>query len=189
MTTPLLGSLFHGTGALDLGVAAATGARLAWYSENDPRIARIASHHHPDVDNLGDVTLIDWTAVPKVDILVGGTPCQDVSHAGHRRGMVDGTRSNLWVAMREAIAALRPATVIWENVRGVTRAPAQTALEPCPRCLGTPDPATSLRALGRVLGDLADLRYDTRWLGLRASDIGAPHARYRIFVAAHPQKQ
>jgi len=188
MTTPLLGSLFAGTGALDLGVIAATGARLAWYSENDPRIARIGSHHHPDIDNLGDVTLIDWTTVPKVDILVGGTPCQDVSHAGNRAGMRPGTRSNLWAAMREAIATLRPTTVIWENVRGVTLTPAASALEPCPRCLGTPDPATSLRALGRVLGDLADLGYDTRWLGLRASDVGAPHARYRIFVAAHPQR-
>lgn len=187
MTT--LGSLFCGTGALDLGVIAATGATLIWYAENDPRITRIPDHHHPKVTNLGDVTLVDWNQVEKVDILVGGTPCQDVSHAGHRRGMVAGTRSNLWVAMREAIATLHPPLVIWENVRGVTRAPAETALEPCPGCVGTPDPGTSLRALGRVLGDLADLRYDAEWCGLRASEVGAPHDRHRIFVAAHPQNQ
>lgn len=41
-----------------------------------------------------------------------------------------------------------------------------------------------LCVLGLVLGDLADLGYDARWLGLPASDIGAPHTRFRIFILA-----
>lgn len=41
-------------------------------------------------------------------------------------------------------------------------------------------PARPLRALGAVLGDLADLRYDAKWIGLPASHIGTPHARFRI---------
>lgn len=188
--TPRIGSLFTGTGALDLGVIAATGGHLVWYAEADPKAARILSHHHPTIANLGDLTWVDWTKVEPVDILVGGTPCQDVSNAGQRQGMRQGTRSNLWVIMRDAISFLHPDLVIWENVRGVTTAPAATALEPCPRCVGTPDEhsrATSLRALGRVLGDLADLRYDAEWVCLPASAVGAPHLRHRIFVAAHPQ--
>jgi len=56
-------------------------------------------------------------------------------------------------------------------------------VEPDPWGVGD-QPARPLRALGAVLGDLADLRYDTRWLGLPASAIGAPHPRYRIFILA-----
>lgn len=111
--------------------------------------------------------------------------CQDVSLAGRRAGFTEGTRSNLWSAMREAIAVIRPKIVVWENVRGAMSATADSALESCPRCVGDPrDRGPVLRALGRVLGDLADLRYDARWYGLRAADVGAAHGRFRIFVFA-----
>jgi len=43
-----------------------------------------------------------------------------------------------------------------------------------------------MRALGRVLGDLSELGYDAVWHGLRAADVGAPHARFRVFVVACP---
>jgi len=144
------------------------------------------AHHYPDVPNLGDVTKVDWASVPHIDILTGGSPCQDLSHAGKRAGMTAGTRSNLWVQMREAIAVLRPRLVVWENVRGALSASADSDLEPCPGCMGDPDDGAVLRALGRVLGDLADLGYDARWYGLRAADVGAPHGRFRVFVFAWP---
>ena len=57
-------------------------------------------------------------------------------------------------------------------------------MEQCPGCVGGPDDGPVLRALGRVLGDLAELGYDARWYGLRAADVGAPHGRFRIFVFA-----
>ena len=47
--------------------------------------------------------------------------------------------------------------------------------------------APTIRALGRVLGDLANLGYDAVWRGLEAADIGAPHHRLRIFVTAWPR--
>lgn len=57
-----------------------------------------------------------------------------------------------------------------------------------PRAWGLGDGAARpLRALGAVLGDLADLRYDAQWVGLPASLVGAPHHRYRIFITAHRQ--
>ena len=133
-----------------------------------------------------------WTpdsGIPNpVDIITGGSPCQDLSHAGRRAGMTDGTRSNLWVAMREAIAQLKPTYVIWENVHGALSAEAASELEHCPGCMGDPrDRGPVLRALGRVLGDLADLGLDAEWYGLPASDLGACHRRFRVFVlATHP---
>lgn len=187
----MIGSLFHGTGALDLAVGNVYGGPLAWYAEHDPRVARIGSHHYPDVTNLGDATLLDYDTIGNVSILTGGTPCQDISNAGKRAGMAPGTRSNLWVTMREAIARLQPDLVIWENVRAAVTASAVSDLEPCPRCVGAPDhwPGPPLRALGRVLGDLASLRYDAEWTCLPAAEVGAPHLRWRVFVTAHPQDQ
>jgi DNA (cytosine-5)-methyltransferase 1 len=161
------------------------GATTAWVSDVDKGACKILAHRYPDVPNLGDITAIDWAAVEPVDIITGGSPCQDLSHAGKRSGMTEGTRSNLWVAMREAIAQLKPSIVVWENVRGAYSATADSDLEHCQGCMGDPaDRGPVLRALGRVLGDLSDLGYDTQWHGLRAADVGAPHGRFRVFVVA-----
>lgn len=75
-----------------------------------------------------------------------------------------------------------------ENVRGLLTSPAGSPgdVEPCPWCLGDTAGQPALRALGAVLGSLADLGYDAKWLVLRASDVGAPHRRERTFLAAWP---
>lgn len=180
-----IGSLFSGYGGLSRATEAWFGATTAWVSDIDPGPRAILARRFLDAPNLGDITRAAWSAVEPVDILEGGSPCQDVSSAGKRAGMTSGTRSNLWVAMRDAIAALRPRLVIWENVRGAYSATADSDLEPCPGCVGGPDDGPVLRALGRVLGDLATLGYDAEWVGLRAADLGACHGRFRVFVVAH----
>lgn len=166
-----------------MGIQAALGGTVAWHSEIEPAPSRILAYHWPDVPNLGDVTAVDWSAVEPVDIICGGSPCQDVSMAGARKGMRAGTRSGLWASMCDAIEAIRPRLVVWENVRGVLSAGADSNVEPCPVCVGD-GPTTHLRALGRVLGDLAELGYDAGWEVVRASDVGAPHRRERVFVVA-----
>src|SRR5690242_10955090 len=87
--------------------------------------------------------------------------------------------------MCDAIETIRPRLVVWENVRGAFSAEADSAVEPCPICVGDGGRVT-LRALGRVLGDLAELGYDARWYGLRAADVGAAHGRFRVFLFATP---
>lgn len=179
-----VGALCAGYGGLELAAARVLeDAQLAWYAENAKAPAKVMAHHWPDIPNLGDMTAVDWTQVPPVDVITGGTPCQDLSKAGRRGGMTPGTRSNLWVAMREAIAQLRPHLVIWENVHGAYSAKAASELEPCQGCVGD-RPDLYLRALGRVVGDLASLGYDAAWGTIRASEIGAPHIRPRIFLCA-----
>ena len=177
------GSLFSGYGGLDIAIEEVFGARTAWVSDVDKGACKVLAHRYPGVPNLGDITAVDWSTVEPVDLISGGSPCQDLSHAGKRGGMTEGTRSNLWVAMREAIAQLRPTYVIWENVRGAYSAAADSDVEPCPGCVGD-GPGVHLRALGRVLGDLSDLGYMGGWHGLRAADVGAPHGRFRVFVVA-----
>lgn len=161
---PTVGSLFTGYGGLDMAVCEFfPGATVSWYSELDKHACTVLAAHHPDVPNLGDITEVDWNEVPRVNILTGGFPCQDISHAGKGAGLEEGTRSGLWFRMADAVRVLRPDLVVVENVRALTR-----------------------RGLDRVLGDLADLGFDAEWCCVRASDAAAPHRRERIFLTAWP---
>lgn len=180
------GSLFSGYGGIDIAVAEVFGARTAWVSDIDPGPCRVLEHRFPGVPNLGDITKIDWADVEPVDILSGGSPCQDLSAAGRRAGMTEGTRSNLWVQMREAIETLRPRLVVWENVMGALSARATSELESVEGRVGDGSGGPALRALGRVLGDLAEIGFDAEWATVRASDVGAPHGRARVFLLAWP---
>ncbi|MFC8718046.1 DNA cytosine methyltransferase [Kitasatospora sp. NPDC057198] len=115
------------------------------------------------------------------------SPVKDVSVAGRRVGLNSQTRSGLWLHVARAVEALNPCLLVVENVRGLLTSPGSAGdVEPCPWCLGDDPTLPPLRALGAVLGTLADLRYDARWLVLRASDVGAPHHRSRVFLAAWP---
>lgn len=186
MSVLKIGALFAGYGGLDLAVEEVFGAHPVWLSEFDKAPSKILATRYPGVPNHGDVTKIDWASVEPVDIITGGSPCQDLSHAGKRAGMKAGTRSGLWASMCDAIDIIRPGLVVWENVRGALSAEAAAGdVESCEFCVGDPG-EPPLRALGRVLGDLAELGYDAAWCGLRAADVGAPHGRYRIFVLAWP---
>lgn len=197
-----IGSLFSGYGGLDLGVEHVFNAKTVWFSELNESVARVFSHHWPGAPNIGDITTIDWSHVAPIDILIGGFPCQDVSTVGKRAGLAPGTRSGLWADMAAAIDALQPEWVVIENVCGLLSSPATRptaqgddhgqrnpdgatlrVMERDPWHLGD-NAARPLRALGAVLGDLADLRLDARWIGLPASLVDAPHQRSRVFALA-----
>lgn len=153
-----VGSLFSGYGGLDLAALQLfPGSSVAWHCEWDDAPAMILDHHWPTVPNLRDVTEVDWATVEPVDILTGGYPCQPFSAAGQRKGTDD--ERHLWPYVRDAIRLLRPRFTFLENVAGH-------------RSLG----------FDRVLGDLAEDGMHVRWTSLRASDVGAPHHRERIFI-------
>ena len=189
MTT--IGSLFTGYGGLDMGVAMALDpdARVAWTSDVEPGPCKLAEVRWPDTPNLGDITKINWDEVEPVDIICGGSPCQDLSLAGKRAGMATDTRSGLWESMAAAIETIRPRLVVWENVLGALSARAYSPVESEPTMLGNRAAQPALRAAGRVAGDLATLGYDCRWAVIRASDAGAPHQRARFFLIGHPHGQ
>ena len=155
-----IGSLCSGYGGLDLAVELVLGGRLVWYAETDPYAARVMAHHWPKAPNLGDIRTVDWRAASPVDVLTAGFPCQNISNAGDRVG-ITGEHSSLWNAVAAAVRGLRPRLVFVENVAALLR-----------------------RGFDTVQGDLAACGYDTRWLCLRASDVGGPHRRDRVFLAA-----
>lgn len=179
-----IGSLFSGAGGLDMAVENIFGGTVVWHSEVNPAASKVLEHRWPGIPNLGDITEIDWLTVEPVDILCGGFPCQDVSAAGRRAGIKDGTRSGLWAIFAEAIEVLQPPIVIIENVRGLLSAKAHRNMEPDDTAMGDRASGPVLRAAGAVLGDLADLGYDAVWSTVPAADVGAPHRRERVFILA-----
>jgi len=154
-----IGSLCTGYGGLDMAVEAFFDAETIWTCEFDKYASQVIKERI-DKPNHGDLKKTDWTKVEPIDILTAGYPCQPFSHAGSRKGASD--ERHLWPYIKEIIGILRPQFIVLENVRGHF-------------------------GLGfrEVLSDLATLRYDARWTLIRASDVGAPHRRERLFILAH----
>ncbi|PJE80684.1 putative BsuMI modification methylase subunit YdiP [invertebrate metagenome] len=112
------------------GIEAATVAwqRMGWecagLSEIEPFPCALLKHYYPSVPNLGDITQIKESQVRKlgpIDLVVFGSPCQDLSLAGKRRGL-SGERSSLF---RDAVRVIKWARkhngcrfALWENVPG-----------------------------------------------------------------------
>ena len=155
-----IGSLCTGYGGLDMAVEAYFNAETVWTCEFDKHASKVIDAHFY-VPNHGNLKTTDWTQVEPIDILTAGYPCQPFSHAGSRKGVDD--ERHLWPYIKEIIGLLGPRFVVLENVRGHF-------------------------GLGfrEVLSDLASIGYDARWTLIRASDVGAPHRRERLFILAHP---
>ena len=159
-----IGSLFSGIGGLERGVELAVAdARVVWQAESDPFARAVLAKHWPEVHRYEDVREIDATTPPP-DLICGGFPCTDISVAGKGLG-IEGPQSGLWSEYARIVRALRPRLVFVENVA-----------------------ALAARGLDRVLGDLAALGYDAEWTVLRASDVGAPHRRARVFLLAYSER-
>jgi DNA (cytosine-5)-methyltransferase 1 len=112
-------------GSVCSGIEAATAAwhplgwRPAFFAEIEPFPSAVLAHHYPHVPNLGDMTAIDGRAWRgKINVLVGGTPCQAFSVAGLRKSL-DDARGNLALKFVELADAIDPAWIVWENVPGV----------------------------------------------------------------------
>jgi DNA (cytosine-5)-methyltransferase 1 len=157
--------LCTGYGGLDLAVELVLGGALVWYADTDVHARTVLSARRPGVPNLGDIRTVDWARVEPVDVLTAGFPCQDISNAGKRAG-ITGEHSSLWGTVADAVRALHPPVVFVENVAALLR-----------------------RGLDTVQSDLAQIGYDTRWLCLRASDVGAAHRSDRLFLLARPAGQ
>ena len=118
-----LGSLFDGIGVFPLA-AVRCGIVPAWASEIEKAPISITKRHFPGMAHLGDVTKLNGRDLPPVHIITFGSPCQNLSQIGNRKGLA-GEKSSLFFQairiireMREATNGLFPAIAVWENVMG-----------------------------------------------------------------------
>lgn len=159
-----IGSLFSGIGGLDLGLEWAGVGHTVWQVERDPFCRSVLERHWPNAKRFDDVCTVGVHNLEPVDVICGGFPCQDISYAGKGLGL-SGERSGLWYEFARIVGEMGPRFVVVENVA-----------------------ALITRGIGDVLGTLSDLGYDAQWRTIRASDIGAPHRRERLFIVAHADR-
>ena len=114
------------------------------------------------IHNYGDIKKINWNTVPDFDLLVGGSPCQDLSVAGKQRGL-NGERSGLFYEYVRALKEKRPSYFIWENVKGALS-------------------SNQGWDFAEVLNQFSEAGYSLWWQVLNAKDFGVPQNRERIFV-------
>ena len=72
--------------------------------------------HYPKTIQLGDVTKIKSEDLPKIDLLIGGSPCQDFSQANKERLGLKGTKSSLFFEYKRLLEELKPKYFLLENV-------------------------------------------------------------------------
>lgn len=159
-------SLCSGIGGIDLACEWA-GFQIVGQIENNPFCQMILRQHWPGIPLLSDLKEVATYEKEKleaifgrVDILVGGIPCQPFSSAGKRRGIEDDR--HLWPYAAALVKKLQPAWVVIENVRNFAN-----------------------MALDLVLSDLESLQYEAGAFVFPACATGAPHIRERCFILAY----
>ena len=176
------------------GIEACTVAwhELGWeaaaYAEIEEFPSEVLKYHYKDVENLGDVSKITnekLKQLGKIDLVVGGSPCQDLSVAGKRKGL-EGERSGLFYEQMRIFHAARSICgaryLLWENVPGAYssnngRDFAQVVGEMAGCSVNLP-PDTIWENTGCILGENGLVE----WCTLDAQWFGVPQRRRRIFA-------
>ena len=109
--------LFSGIGGFHLGFEKAGFKVKSYFSEIDKHAIAVYKHQFKNAEYVGSVTDIRGEQLPKIDLITFGSPCQDFSLAGKRKGM-EGERSSLVLEAIRLIDECRPSVFIWENVKG-----------------------------------------------------------------------
>lgn len=140
---------------------------LGWeavaFSEIDPFPCAVLAERFPEVPNLGDITKVDWRPYRgRVDLVVGGSPCQSFSTSGKREGLQG--ESGLMFEFVRCVREVRPRWLLWENVPGALSSERGEAF------------ATLLHELAHGGG------YGLAWRVLDAQFFGVPQRRRRVFL-------
>lgn len=150
------------------GIEAATVAwePLGWepvcFAEFDEFPSAVLAERYPEVPNVGDVTKMNWKKYRnKVDLVVGGSPCQSFSIAGKREGLQG--ESGLMFEYIRAVREIRPRWFLWENVPGALS-------------------SENGEAFRQLLSEMDKLGYGLAWRVLDAQFFGVAQRRRRLFL-------
>lgn len=194
-----LGSLFDGAGTIPFA-AQLCGITPVWSSEIEKFPCEVTAKRFPNMKQLGDITKINGREIEPVDIIAGGSPCQDLSVAGKRAGL-DGERSSLFMEQiriikemrdetsKRADEPIRPRYAVWENVPGAFSSNKgedfRVVLEEL--CKVKDESADVPRPLGggwKPCGCIVGDGYSVAWRVLDAQFWGVPQRRRRIWLVA-----
>lgn len=192
-----LGSLFDGSGGFPLA-GIRCGITPLWASEIEPYPIAVTRHHFAGMKHLGDITNINGSKIQPVDVITFGSPCQDLSVAGKRAGIHEGTRSNLFFEairiireMREATHGEYPKYAVWENVHGAFSSAKgedfRCVLEEFVCTASGEQISIPMPANGKWLpaGEIVGDGYSIAWRVLDAQYFpGTPQRRKRIYLVA-----
>lgn len=154
-----------GVGSFSLAAESA-GMDTVCQIEIDPYRQSVLRKHFPNAQKLTDIYQVDADDIDKpIDLLCGGTPCQDLSIAGNGAGL-DGTKSSLWYEFLRLAQELKPRWLVWENV--------SNALS-----------SNGGRDFAAILRGLDECGYHVAWRVLDAQYFGVPQRRRRIFLVGH----
>lgn len=197
-----MGSLFDGIGGFPLA-GIHNGITPVWASEIETFPMEVTKIRFPDMVHVGDITKLDGAKLPPVHVICGGSPCQDLSVAGQRRGLA-GERSGLFMdqirIVKEMRAAderrgvpdhlIRPRYLVWENVPGAFSSAGgedfRAVIEEIVRIkdgschVPRPDTGRWEPAGAAVLGN----QFSLAWRVLDAQFWGVAQRRRRIFLVA-----
>jgi DNA (cytosine-5)-methyltransferase 3A len=111
-------SLFDGMSCGQIALNRA-GIKVSSYyaSEIDPYAIKITQKNYPNTIQLGDVTKVNGLDLPKIDLLIGGSPCQDLSFANEEKLGLEGKKSNLFWEFVRLLKETNPKYFLLENVR------------------------------------------------------------------------
>ena len=166
------------------------GWKPAFYSEIEPFPRAVLAHHYPDVPCHGDFTTIGAEDYGPIDLLVGGTPCQDYSIAGQREGLA-GDRGNLTLEYAKLAYRKRARWLVWENVPGVFSLNAGrdfgavlASFAGFPRGTFFAPPDGGWRNSG-IVEPASPESFGLAWRVLDAQHFGVPQRRRRVFVVGY----
>ena len=187
---PTLVGLFAGVGGIELGFELA-GFQTLVSNEIDEYAGETYRKNHKSPLVLGDIKDFKKSkiaealgsrigAIPKVNVLAGGFPCQPFSVAGFRKGFED-ERGNVYWDIHRLTRELKPEVVFLENVKNLRGHDGGKTFE------------TILGSLGNEIADpsgtLIGHKYHTKTAILNAKDFGIPQNRERIFIVGFRDKK
>ncbi len=203
MTAPLtLGSLFDGIGGFPLA-GVRQGFTPVWASEIEPFPMKVTKIRFPDMLPVGDIMKLKGSELIPVDVVCGGSPCQDLSVANGRRLGLQGKRSGLFIEQIRIIKEMRahdkasgrpadtvrPRYMVWENVPGAFscsggedfRAVLEETCRVADGSVSIPRPPGGVwQSAGAILGD----QFSVAWRVYDAQYWDVPQRRKRIFLVA-----
>ena len=166
------GSLFSGIGGFDLA-AEWMGWDNIFHCEFDEEKRIILNKNFNNSLSYGDITKTNFTIHKgKIDILTGGFPCQDASIAkqdGEGQQGLQGSRTSLFYEMCRAINEIKPRYILFENVANILK-------------------TNGGRDFTKILTELSAMGYNAEWRVCRASEVGAPHHRARLYLVAYSDR-